>query len=413
MAMGNNDLKERIRKNVKERIAVSNIREEFDMKSKKSKKIIYGITSSAAVFILGVGIIIGTNTFHDNQVEDNPYEIADLQATKKNKGEALKIELNIYKVASLTSSDMDVKIENYSPKLPEWIWREILKEFENEMGMSKENFETKIPDKFISTNFYSSSIKGYKDSNLPNEYKIHDYVFEYKTENGGEIFIAICKDEKPLRDYYFEFKGKKSKIGNMELEISQYNNKYMATFEFNNVHYDIETTDITENELLELLQSILTENNKNLTVEDADFNVKEQSNDITSTNYPDYYAGKYVDNNGNNVVLLCEDNEANRKKVCSLLGITESKTIFRTAKYSYNYLTSLQNKISKKMIDKEFPFVTTSAVMEDSNNIKVTVISSDENDLNKIKALDTIGGAIDIEYNTNNSAKKDLLIEKE
>ena len=98
MAMENNDLKEKIRKNVKEKIAVSNIREEFDMKSKKSRKIIYGITSSAAVFILGVGIIIGTNTFNNNQVEDNPYGISDLQDIKKNKVEALKTELNIYKI---------------------------------------------------------------------------------------------------------------------------------------------------------------------------------------------------------------------------------------------------------------------------------------------------------------------------
>ena len=412
--MENNDLKEKIRKNVKEKIAVSNIREEFDMKSKKSRKIIYGITSSAAVFILGVGIIIGTNTFNNNQVEDNPYGISDLQDIKKNKVEALKTELNIYKIASLTSSDMDVKIENYSPKLPEWIWQEILEEFENEMGISKENFEAKIPDKFISSNFYSSSIKGYKDANLPDEYKIHDYVFEYRTENGGEILIAICKDEKPLRDYYFEFKGEKSQIGNTELEISQYNNKYMATFEFNNVNYDIETTDITENELLELLQSILTENtNKNTPVEDEDVNVNEQPNENINKGYPDYYAGKYIDNNGNNVVLLCENNETNRRAICSLLGITENRTTFKTAKYSYNYLTNLQNKISKKMIDKEFTFVTLSAVMEDSNNIKVTVTSNNESDLNKIKALDTIGGAIDIEYNTNPSAKKDLLIEKE
>ena len=51
--------------------------------------------------------------------------------------------------------------------------------------------------------------------------------------------------------------------------------------------------------------------------------------------------------------------------------------------------------------------------MEDSNNIKVTVISNNESGLNKIKALDTIGGAIDIEYNTNPNAKNDLLIEKE
>ena len=40
MAMENNNLKERIRNNVKEKIAVSNIREELDMKSKKSRKII-------------------------------------------------------------------------------------------------------------------------------------------------------------------------------------------------------------------------------------------------------------------------------------------------------------------------------------------------------------------------------------
>lgn len=383
------------------------------MKNNKNKKIIYGITSVAAVFILGIGIIIGTNTFNNNELQDNIYGISDLQDIKKNKEEALKTELNIYKVASLTSSDMDVKIENYSPKLPEWIWQEILKEFENEMGISKEIFETKIPDKFISTNFYSSSIKGYKDSNLPNEYKIHDYVFEYRTENGGKMLIALCKDDKPLRDYEFEFKGEKSQIGNTELEISQYNNQYMATFEFDNVNYDIETENITENELLELLQSILTENtNKNTPLEDEDVNVKEYPNENINTNYPDYYAGKYIDENGNNVVLLCEDNKTKRKEICSLLGITEGKTIFKKAKYSYSYLTDLQSKISKKMIDKEFTFVTTSAVMEDSNNIKVTVISDNESDLNKIKALDTIGGAIEIQYNKNSMSKNELLVEK-
>ena len=74
---------------------------------------------------------------------------------------------------------------------------------------------------------------------------------------------------------------------------------YIVTFNFKDIYFDIETTGITENELLELLQSILTENNKNLTVEDKDINIKEQSNDIKNTNYPDYYAGKYVDNNGN------------------------------------------------------------------------------------------------------------------
>lgn len=382
------------------------------MKNKKSKKIIYVITSSAAVFIFGFGIILGTNRLNNNQVQnDTHYGISDLQDIKNNK-ESLKTELNIYRVSSLTSSDMDVKIDNYNQKMPQEIWKKILEEFKVTNGISYEDFTNKIPEKFMYCNFYTISTRGYKDNNLSNEYRKHDYVFEYRTENNGKILIALCKNEKPLRDYEFEFKGKKSQIGNTELEIAQYNNKYMATFEFNNVNYDIETTDITENELLELLQSILTENNKNLIVEDKDINVKEQPNDIKSTDFPDYYAGKYVNNDGNNIILLCEDNEANRKEICSLLGITEGKTIFKTAKYSYNYLTELQSKISQKMIDKEFTFVTTSVIMEDNNDIKVTVTSNNESNLNKIKSLDTIGGAICIEYNTNSRETKDLLIKK-
>lgn len=233
------------------------------MQSKKNRKIIYGITSSAALFIIGFGIIIGTNTLNNMQVQDNPYTFSNLQDIKENK-EELKTELNIYKVAHLANLDMDVKYENYNQKMPYEIWKKILEEFKVANGISYENFTNKIPEKFDYLNFYTISLRGYKDANLPNEYSKHDYVFEYRTENDGKIFIALCKDEKPLRDYEFEFKGEKSKIGNTELEISQYNDKYIVGFEFNNVHYDIETDKITETELLELLESILTENtNKN------------------------------------------------------------------------------------------------------------------------------------------------------
>ena len=395
--MENNELKERIRKNVKEKIAVSNIREEFGMKSKKSRKIIYGITSSAAVFILGVGIIIGTNIFNDNQIQDNPYGIADLQSDKQNKNESLEIKLNINKIKEMLATSLDADVETIEiERLPENV--EFIK-------------NVKIPEEYKIEGSYNI----YTRSNInKSEYDVlHDYVFNYRKDSMNNIIIAFSEIEKPLRDYYIDVGDKVSKIGDIEFIISQYKDMYIVTFNFKDIYFDIETTGITENELLELLQSILTENNKNLTVEDKDTNVKEQSNDIKSTNYPDYYAGKYVDNNGNNVVLLCKDNEANRKEICSLLGITEGKTIFKTAKHSYNYLTDLQSKISKKMIDKEFAFVTTSAVMEDNNNIKVTVISNKESDLNKIKSLDTIGGAIEIQYNENGMSKTELLVKKE
>lgn len=412
--MENSELKSKILKNVKENIAISNIREEINMNKVKNRKILYGVLSSCAIFIICAVVVINSNIkIGEREKENSTIGINDKYgAVEELKKENLEIELNIYQIASLISSDMDVKFDYYNQKLPQWIWEEILNEFEEEMGISKSYFEEKIPDKFISTNFYTAKIPGYKNSNLSDDYKTHDYVFEYRTENNGKVIIAICKEEKPLRDYVFEFNGKKSKIGDIELEISQYNNQFLVEFNYNNINYDIETTDITEDELLELLQSILIEKHNNTPVEDKDVNVNEQPVENIDTGYPEYYAGKYIDDNGDNVVLLCEDTGANRKEISSLLGITENKTIFKQAKYSYNYLTELQSKISRAMQNKELSFVTTSALMEDSNNIRVTVISRDESDLNKIKELDTIGGAINIQYSENSIGKEDLLIEK-
>ena len=31
----------------------------------------------------------------------------------------------------------------------------------------------------------------------------HDYVLELQAENGGEVQIAVCGEEEPLRDYFF------------------------------------------------------------------------------------------------------------------------------------------------------------------------------------------------------------------
>lgn len=394
--MENNELKERIRKNIKEKIAISNIRKEFGMKTGKNKKLIYTISSICAVFILGVGIFVGTNKLNNNIFQNDNLEIGKTEEIQ-NKDESLNIELNINKIKEMEETKLDADVEIIEiEKLPERF--EFIK-------------NVKVPEEYKIEGSYNI----YTRSDITkSEYDVlHDYVVSYKKDSINEIIIAFSEIEKPLRDYYIDMGDKVSKIGDIELIISQYKNMYILTFNFKDIYFDIETTGITENELLELLQSIFAENNIDLTVEDKDINVKEQSKDIKSINYPDYYAGKYIDNNGNNVVLLCEDNETNRKEICSLLGTTERKTIFKTAKYSYNYLTDLQSNISKKMIDKEFTFVTSAAVMEESNNIKLIVTSKDENDLDKVKALDTIGGAIDIQYEPNNIGTEDLLVEKE
>lgn len=396
--MENNNLKEQIRKNIKEEIAISNIREEFDMKTNKNKRVVYAISSICAVFILGIIIFIGTNKQNNNLFQDDISEIGKIEDLNKNKEESLKVELNINKLKniSMTKLDADVKYIELE-ELPEKF-----KFIENVF----------IPDRYELESCYNIYVKESRDVA---EYNIlHDYVFNYEEDNLNYIKIAFSEIEKPIRDYYIEEGKNISKIGDIELIISQLEQMYIVKFEYENIYFDIETTGVTEDQLVDLLESVIgsitdSEIRYNLKAE-KDTNENERATEISTINYPNYYAGKYIDNDGNNIILLCEDSTENREEICDILGITESKTIFKKAKYTYKYLTELQNKIGEKMQNGELTFVTSSALMEDNNNIKVIVISNNTKNWNKIKELDTIGGAIDIQYEANSVVTKDLLV---
>ena len=102
--MENNELKEKIRKNIKEDIAISNIRKEFDMKTSKNKKIVYSISSICAVFILGISIFLGVN---NSLFKENGLEIGKTEDFNKNKEESLNIELNINKIKDMLMTQLD------------------------------------------------------------------------------------------------------------------------------------------------------------------------------------------------------------------------------------------------------------------------------------------------------------------
>lgn len=397
--MENNNLKEQVRKDVKEKIAVSNIRKEFDMKSKNNKKLIYWVSSICAVFVLCFSLLISIDFLNN----DSNTEIAKNNGTEDlyGKKENLDIKLNINKIKEplMASLDADEKIIDIE-KLPEKF--DFIK-------------NTNIPDQYKLESSYNVYTR--KDINVEEYDVLHDYVFKYRKDSINKIVIAFSEIDKPLRDYFIDSSDKVSMIGDIEFIISKYKEMYMVTFSYENINFDIETVGITEDELVNLLQSIITEINKsgkeNKIVEDKDIGANEHVNEVLNNNYTDYYAGKYIDNNGNNVVLLCEDNAANRKRICSILGITESKTKFKKATYSYEYLTKLQDKISKAMQNKELTFVVSSALMEDTNKIKVTVINNSNENIDKLKELDPKGGAIEIEYNEKGMATQDLLVNAE
>ena len=108
--------------------------------------------------------------------------------------------------------------------------------------------------------------------------------------------------------------------------------------------------------------------------------------------------GVYTDANGKFVIVLTEDTPANRTAICKELGRSESNTTFVKGTYTLAYLTELQEKITNAMVNKEIPFVVTSGVYETTNNIIIRVTTNDEAELAKVYALDTIGGAIKVEF---------------
>lgn len=85
--------------------------------------------------------------------------------------------------------------------------------------------------------------------------------------------------------------------------------------------------------------------------------------------------------------------------------ITETNNPTSPATETFNevitleYITDLQAKVSAAMSNGDLPFVSSSAVYENPYRLHVVVTSNAETDLSKLKAFDTIGGVLEIEYN--------------
>mgnify|MGYP006995781369 CR=1 FL=1 len=129
----------------------------------------------------------------------------------------------------------------------------------------------------------------------------------------------------------------------------------------------------------------------------GEYNEEVNSSDLTKDT-SEFFGGSYTDANGKFVIVLTEDTPANRTAICKELGRSENNTTFVKGTYTLAYLTELQEKITNAMVNKEIPFVVTSGVYETANNIIIRVTTNDEAELAKVYALDTIGGAIKVEF---------------
>ncbi|MBR5265241.1 MAG: hypothetical protein IKV63_01345, partial [Clostridia bacterium] len=116
-----------------------------------------------------------------------------------------------------------------------------------------------------------------------------------------------------------------------------------------------------------------------------------------ATQRSDLYAGCYLNEKQELVVLLTKDTPENRKTVCADLNIEMDNVIFKEAKYSKAYLDSIHNEITEVMIARKFETIVTSGVMEMENYVEVTLTEEDAEAIAFLNWLDDTG-AINIVY---------------
>ena len=170
---------------------------------------------------------------------------------------SVDIRVNELDPASVTA-DMDVQYTDYD-KLPYDVWQQVEAAFYGLIGVSYDDFTAKIPE-YLRENmtFRSRATRGWKDGQPVGEYTLHDYVFECGTEEGPHAEIAICGFEEPLRNLYFMTDDPAvSDINGTQAVIYGYDDvEYFTSFCHNGVYYDIETTGMDLDSLVELLLSI-------------------------------------------------------------------------------------------------------------------------------------------------------------
>ena len=157
-------------------------------------------------------------------------------------------------VDGLAGADMDVQF-TYYPDPSEDKSDDVLIQFKNVAGLNYNNFVAKIPDVFVKERFYSVDVP----SDAAVAYIPHDFVFDYQTNNGGEITIAICAKEEPLRDLFvISDNPKQSEINGIPVVILGYQDSFLVQFSWQSVNYDIETRSITLEELEQLLVCLIS-----------------------------------------------------------------------------------------------------------------------------------------------------------
>lgn len=171
-----------------------------------------------------------------------------------------ELKPNIYKPNIETKDDVNIYINDVSQMISGALKSDADVKIINNISIPyfEEIGNIVVPKDFDNNhNAYAIYVKPDRNSD---EYNIlQSYVFNYSnTKNDRHIRVSFSKENKPIRDYYFSEEGSKiSRINNIELKLFKYNESYFTEFNYKGINFDIETNSITEEELTNLLLSII------------------------------------------------------------------------------------------------------------------------------------------------------------
>lgn len=212
------------------------------MNKGKNRKIVYSVLASCAMLALCMGIVITKVPLGQdgNMLLQAKVEKEDLSKEK----EMLKTEIYINKGEMLKDFAINAEVRKIDAQVINVDLRFAI--------------EATLPSDFEEN--YSVVGIHVKGDNSKKYDVLQNYEFRYKNKaETRTITLGVgFKDKKPIRDYHFLEVAKKSKIGEVELEITQYEDSYLVIFSYKDVNYDIETNGITQEELVEFLTSLIS-----------------------------------------------------------------------------------------------------------------------------------------------------------
>jgi len=175
-------------------------------------------------------LIIGIALFKNNNIKENKCNDS--------------IIINLLNESSVQIQDIDAKFE----------------EKNIEELITKFNFITNLNIQFESSSFNEMYVrKNLDDSDYSVLYGYNlMYVLDDKNTKTIDIFFSETKDQR-LKCVIYDIdmnKIKNSIINNVIIKINKAGNWYMATFKYNNLYFDIESHNLTEQEFIGVLKSI-------------------------------------------------------------------------------------------------------------------------------------------------------------